>query len=132
MNHASKILCIIGCILLLATAVYHGTHYSGVSAAISESNHPALLKAALPAMWLQFSIHLVVIAALGLFASFSSHGSRSLVSLLAVAVAVDAALILYFVGFFVGVALLAAAAVCFALSALRPWSNRPELRGKGA
>ena len=132
MTRTSKILCVVGCVLLLVTALFHGTGYAAVSNAVSESNHPAMLKAALPGMWLHFSIHLVVLVALGLFASFSAHGSRSLIALLAVAVAADAALVLYFVGFFAGVALLVAAAVCFAVSALRPWSHRPELRGNGA
>ncbi len=128
MDRVSKPLCVIGCVLLLVTAVFHGTGYSAVTDAVFKSNHPAMLKAALPGMWLHFSIHLVVLSALALFASFSARGSRGLLLLISVAVATDTILVWYYVGFFAGVALLVAAAVCFALAALRP-SREPGLRG---
>lgn len=130
MSRASNVLCITGCVLLFVTALFHGTGYPGVSHTVSQSDHPAMLKAALPGMWLHFSVHLIVLIAFGLFASFSKCRSRSLLSLLTIAVAADAVLVFYFVGFFAGVALLAAASVCFAVSALL--QAKPGLRDSGA
>lgn len=120
MTRAARILCVVGCILLLVTAIFHGTGYSGVSDAISASNASAFLKRAVPGLWAHFSIHLAVLAAFGVLVSFSAHGARSLVALLALAVAADAALVFSLAGFFAGVALLVAAALCFALAAVQP------------
>lgn len=119
MTRAAKILCVAGCVLLLVTAMFHGSGHSGVSGAISDSNASAFLKLAVPGLWLHFSIHLAALAAFGVVASFFlAQGARSLVALLALVVAADAVLVFSMAGFFAGVALLAAAALCFALAAV--------------
>ncbi len=120
MSRAARILCAIGCILLVITAIFHATGYSGVSDAISESNASAFLKRAVPGLWAHFSIHLAALAAFGVLVLFSAHGARSLIALLALAVAADAALVFSLAGFFVGIVLLVAAALCFALAAVQP------------
>ena len=131
MTRVAKILCIIGCVVLLVTAVFHGTGYTAVSDAVSELSSSGL-KAALPGMWLHFSIHLATLIAFGLLALFSTHGTRSLVALIALVVAADATLVFYFIGFFAGVALLVAASLCFALAAFQPVVRRSAPRDKGA
>ncbi|HXD37190.1 MAG TPA: hypothetical protein VN624_11080 [Rhodanobacter sp.] len=118
MFRAARILCVIGSILLLVTAVLHGTGYYAISGAISRSSASAFLKHVVPGLWVHFSMHLVVLAAFGLVLAFSLHRTRSLVALLALAVAADAAWAFSLAGFFVGVALLIAAALCFALAAV--------------
>ncbi len=119
MTRTQKILCASGCILLLATALLHGTGYVVVRDAMAASSVPVFFKGVLPGMWLHFSIHLVILAFFGVLALFSSYGARSLLSLLALAVAADAAFVFSLAGFFVGVALLIAAALCFALAAVQ-------------
>ncbi len=117
MTRAAKILCIIGCVLLFVTAIFHATGYYGVDDAIVESNAPAFLKRAVPGLWAHFSVHLAVLAAFGILAALFEHSTRSLAALLALAVAADAALVFSLAGFFAGVALLIATALCFALAA---------------
>ena len=107
------------------------TGYSEVGDAISESNASAFLKRIVPGVWLHFSIHLATLAAFGILASFSKRGARGLVTLLAIAVAADAALVFSFAGFFAGVALLAAAAFCFALAAVQPLPRGSGPHGVG-
>ncbi len=121
MTRAARILCVVGCALLLITALFHGTGFSDVRDAISESTASGFLMRAVPGLWLHFSIHLVALAAFGILAMFSlAHGARRLVALLALVVAADAGLVLSLAGFFAGVALLVAAALCFALAAVIP------------
>jgi len=129
MIRTSKILCAIGCVLLLVTAIFHATGYSVVRDAMAASSIPAFFRDALPGVWLHFSIHLVVLVFFGAVALFTTHGARSLLSLLALAVSVDAALVFYFAGFFAGVALLIAAALCFALAAIQHVAPRPASHG---
>ncbi len=118
MTRTTRLFCAFGCLLLLATAVFHATGYSGVRNALAESSASAFLVGALPGVWLHFSIHLVFLVAFGILAMFLTQGARSVLVLLAFAVAADAALVFSFAGFFAGVALLAAAALCFALAAV--------------
>ena len=133
MTRAAKILCAIACAILLVTAVFHGTGYAQVSHVVGESNAPVFFKNTLPGLWLHFSIHLVILVAFGILALLSAVRARSLLAILALAVAADAALVFSFAGFFAGVALLAAAAVCFALAALQPPlpnGSRPDGAGR--
>ncbi|MBS0381290.1 MAG: hypothetical protein JSR56_02555 [Proteobacteria bacterium] len=120
MFRVPTIFCVIGSILLLVTAVLHGLGYSQVSDAISKSNVSAFLKHVVPGLWAHFVIHLVILAAFGLVLAFSIQRVRILQALLALAAAADAAWAFSLAGFFVGVALPAAAALCFAFAALAP------------
>lgn len=131
MTRTAKILCAVGCVLLLVTALFHGTGYVEISDAVSESNASAFLKRAVPGVWLHFSLHLVALVAFGILALFAAHGARSLLALLALAAAADAALVFSFAGFFAGVALLVAAALCFALAAIQPLPRKPEPHDSG-
>lgn len=120
MFRVATILCVIGSILLLVTAVLHGAGYFQISGAISKSNATEFLKHAVPGLWVHFSIHLVILAAFGLALAFSRHRARALIILLALAATADAAWAFLLAGFFVGVALPIAAASCFAIAALAP------------
>lgn len=120
MFRINTILCVVGSILLLATSALHGSGYSQVSDAISKSDASVFLKHVVPGLWAHFSIHLVILAAISLVSAFSRQRVRILTTLLALAAAADAAWAFSLAGFFVGVALPAAAALCFALAALAP------------
>jgi len=130
MFRVAAIFCVIGSILLLVTAWLHGSGYAQVSDAISESNASGFLKHVVPGLWAHFSIHLVILAAFGFVLAFSRHRARVLLALLAVAAAVDAAWAYLLAGFFVGVILPIAAALCFACAALVPDRSSKRLRGK--
>lgn len=132
MTLTAKLLCAFGCILLLATAAFHGTGYSGVRDALAASSTSAFLVSALPGVWLHFSIHLVVLVAFGVLALFLAQGARSVLGLVALAVSADAALVFSFAGFFAGVALLAGAALCFAIAAAFPIPRKSMSPGSAA
>ncbi|MBN8736834.1 MAG: hypothetical protein J0H27_11265 [Xanthomonadales bacterium] len=120
MFRVTAVFCVAGSALLIVTGVLHGAGYSQVSDAISRSNASAFLKHVVPGLWAHFSIHLVILAAFGLVLAFSRQRARILIALLALAAAADAAWAFSLAGFFVGVALPAVAALCFALAALTP------------
>lgn len=126
MFRATTIFCIAGSSLLLVTGVLHGLGYSQVNDAISKSNSSGFLKPVVPGLWAHFSIHLAILAVFGLVLAFSLQRVRILIALLALAAAVDAAWAFSLAGFFVGVALPAAAALCFVFAALAP--NNPIQR----
>src|SRR6185437_8035816 len=108
MFRVATIFCVMGSILLLVTAVLHGAGYFQISDAISKSNASEFLK------------HLVILAAFGLVLAFSLRRARTLIALLALATIADAAWAFSLAGFFMGVALPIAAALCFAIAALAP------------
>ncbi|MGA9422201.1 MAG: hypothetical protein WBW61_07540 [Rhodanobacteraceae bacterium] len=120
MFRVATIFCVIGSILLLVTAVLHGAGYFQIRDAIAKSNASEFLKHVVPGLWAHFSIHIVILAAFGLALAFSLHGTRTLMALLALAATADAAWAFSLAGFFVGVALPIAAALCFAIAAFAP------------
>jgi len=120
MFRVATIFCVMGSILLLVTAVLHGAGYFQISDAISKSNASEFLKHVVPDLWAHFSIHLVILAAFGLVLAFSLRRARTLIALLALATIADAAWAFSLAGFFMGVALPIAAALCFAIAALAP------------
>lgn len=120
MFRITGIFCVAGSTLLVVTGVLHGSGYSQVRDAISKTNSPAFLKHVVPGLWAHFSIHLFILAAFGIVVAFSLQRVRILIALLALAAAADAAWAFWLAGFFVGVALPAAAALCFAFAALAP------------
>ncbi len=128
MFRITTILCVVGSILLLVTAILHGSGYFQVSDAILKSDTSPFLKNALPGLWVHFSIHLVILAVFGLVLAFSHHRIRTLLAVLALAAAADAAWAFSLAGFFVGVALPLAAALCFASAAWAPDNSSRRTR----
>lgn len=114
----SKVLCIAGSILLFVMAVFHGSGYSFVKEAITESNAENFLKEIVPALFAHPSIHLLGLSAFGILAIFLTEGVRKLLILLSVLVAVDALLAFYLGGILPGTLLLIAA-LCFAIAGFR-------------
>lgn len=116
MSRIAKILCVVGSVLLLVMAIFHGSGYSMVSDSIAESNAPAFIKHIVPALFLHTSMHLVGLAAFGFLALF--NGSRGMIALLALAVLADAALAFHLGGVLAAVLLLVAM-LCFAVAAVQ-------------
>lgn len=104
----AKTLCIIGSVLLLVMAAFHGSGYAFVTEAILESNAEDFLKQIVPALFVHPSIHLVGLAAFGILALFLKQANKVLI-LLAILVIADAALAFYLGGVLPGVMLLATA-----------------------
>lgn len=129
-SRVARISCIAGSTLFLATAVLHGSGYFQVGGAISKSNASGFLEHVVPGLWAHFSIHLVILAEFGIALAFSLHGTRTLLALLALAAATDAAWAFSLAGFFLGVALPIAAALCFAFATFAPDSPLKRPREK--
>ena len=118
MARSSQVFCVTGSLLLIVTAVFHGTGIAELDDALTRSHAPEFLEGAILAVWVHFSIHLILLAFLGSIASFMARNARRMLAATASVAAVDAALVAYFVGYLAGVALLAAASLCFACGAL--------------
>jgi hypothetical protein len=107
-------------ILLAVTAAFHATGYRAVAEAVAGSAMSPFFRAVLPGIWLFFSWHLVALA-LGL-AWASLRGTppvRPLVVFIAILVSVDTLFVFSLAGLFAGTVLLACAAVCAVIAAVR-------------
>jgi hypothetical protein len=113
-------------ILLVATAAVHAAGYPAVSRTILASGLDPSLVAAARALWLMFSVHLVILAVVVILAG-SVSGGRRIVLASALIPAADTALLLRFVGWFVGTFGLAAATVLLVLGGLL-WTKRQSSR----
>ena len=104
-------------ILLVATAAVHAAGYPSVSTAVLTSGLSPPLIAAVRALWLMFSVQLVILAIVVILAR-SVSGARRIVLACALIPAADTALLLRFAGWFVGSFGLAAATVLLVLGGL--------------
>jgi hypothetical protein len=112
-NKVAKILVALGGIVLFAGAVLHCVAaYPDLSAALSASNLRAPLQAALRAVFLLVGWDWVVIAAVALLAAFTETRLRKvLVLFCGVALWVETALTLVFIGVFIGNEIIGSAAL---------------------
>jgi len=130
---ASRWLVIGASIVLVATAALHAAGYRSVSSAILASGLNPSLVAPLRALWLMFSAHLVILTIVIILAGRVPGGRRILLAC-ALIPAADTALLLRFVGLFVGTFALAAATVLLVLAGLlgtRPETSTGGVQGRG-
>jgi hypothetical protein len=112
-NKLARILVILGCIILFAGAALHSVAaHLRAFPALSVSNLPAPLQAAFRTVFLLVGWHWVVIAVVALLAAFTETKLRKpLVLFCGLALLVDVALMLAFIGVFVGDEMLGSAAL---------------------
>jgi len=103
-------LVIVGCVLSFGTALLHGYGYKSVSSVISATNTPQILVAAFKCIWMVFSIQFIVLSAIAAVAMGSSRG-KQLVLLCSLIPILDAGLMLYYIGPFIGAYCVIAVAV---------------------
>lgn len=125
-NRVSRWLIGVAAVLLVATAAVHAAGYPSVSATILASGLDPSLVAAVKALWLMFSVHLVLLAVVVTLAA-SVSGGRRIVLACALIPAADTAVLLRFVGWFVGSFSLAAATVLLVLGGLL-WTKHESSR----
>ena len=118
MNQPKKWFCILGSLLLLVMAAFHGSGFSYVRAAIEESNASGFLKDIVPVLFAHPSIHLIGLAAFGFLALTLKQDAPMVLLLLAMLVLADGLLAFYLGGVLPGV-LLSLAAAFFVLAGLR-------------
>lgn len=106
----ARIFFIIGSVLLLVMAAFHGSGFFYVREAMSQSNAEAFLKDIVPALFAHPSIHLIGLSALGFLTPYFHHQAYRAAWLLAVLILLDGALAFYLGGIIPGLLLCTAAA----------------------
>lgn len=119
-SKTARILAAAAAVVLFATAAFHATGYEPLRDAVSGSTLIPFFRDAIPGIWLFFSWHLAALAcALGWISLRHSHSARPLLVFAAIVVCVDTLFVISLAGFFAGTALLAAAAACTVVAAIR-------------
>jgi hypothetical protein len=101
-----------GSVVLFASALFHGSGYIPLARRIQAATIPAPLDGILKASWLTFSVQFLALAVIAFLARKMARGGW-IVLLCALFTAIDAIILLYFLGPFVGVYLLTAVAALF-------------------
>lgn len=102
----------VGGLVLFVTGIGHGAKFSQLQGMIAANNVKAPLDGMVRGCWLAFSGEMVAIAVIAMLASGMERGGR-IVLICAATMVVNAALLLHFLGPFVGVYISAAVAVLF-------------------
>ncbi len=105
-----------GCVILFGTAIFHATDYTSVARAMGASDARPALIAAMKALCLMFSLHLIIISVLA-FSASRSASARQLILLCSLMPLLDTLLLLNFVGMFPGTILLTIVCVFFCAGA---------------
>lgn len=121
-------LIIAAAVILVGTAAFHATGYTSVSTAIQASGAKPFLVAAVSALWLMFSAHLIILSIVVILASRVQRARPVLLACAGIP-AVDTVLLFHFAGLFVGTVALAAAAILLVVGGLVQTS--PEATGGG-
>jgi hypothetical protein len=108
----ARLLIVVGSVVLFLTALLHGSGYAEISRVVEMSGMKLFLIGAFKALWLMFSIHLLVLSAIFIVASQTPKGRR-LVLLCTLIPAFDTVLLFHFVGAFIGTIALAVATLLF-------------------
>jgi hypothetical protein len=105
-------LIVAGSLVLFLTALLHGSGYAEISRVVEKSDMKPFLIGGFKALWLMFSIHLLVLSAIFIVMSQTPKGRR-LVLLCTLIPAFDTMLLFHFVGVLIGTVALAVATLLF-------------------
>ena len=115
---ATKISTIIGCILLIVMALFHGSGIYYATDLIEKSNSASLIKEIFPVLFVHPSIQLLGLAALGLLTLFMKHEARKVLFFIAIMVVLDS-LIAFYLGATLPGILLVISSSCFGLGGVK-------------
>lgn len=117
MNKISKVVALLGVILLIAGAGFHLTALGFIKEEALKIENPFLANVLMP-VWVFPSAHWLIFGLIGgIAALMPSRATRAVLFLIAVALAVDASLTFAALGPFAGAIILGIASLCFALAA---------------
>ena len=94
-----------GCVILFGTAIYHQTGYTSMARAMGASDAKPALIAEMKALWLMFSLHLIILSVLA-FSASRCASARQLILLCSLMPLLDTLLLLKLLGMFPGIILL--------------------------
>jgi len=118
MTRSSRMLTIIGIVMLVIMAGFHGSGFWYVRKSIQSSDASDFLKNIVPALFAHPSFHLLALAAFGVLALFQPQNARPILYLVSLLVLGDAMLGFALGGLGPGL-LLVGAATCFGLAGFR-------------
>ena len=122
MQKTNTFFCVGGSILLLVTAVLHGSGLTWIHGEVEASNAPQMIKDIFPILFIQVSIQLFGLAMLGIATPFLSEGSRLILGILTALILANVAFSFYLGAIVPGILLLAAAA-CFVIGGFGSFSK---------
>jgi len=108
----ARCLILAGSVVLLLTALLHGSGYVKASTALDAGGAFSFKTGGFKMLWLAYSIHLVVVSAIATVASFIPKGRR-IILLCTLIPGCDAVLLLHFVRIFIGTICLGIATLLF-------------------
>jgi hypothetical protein len=118
-SRAARALVLTGSAIALGTAAFHATGYAPLRRALARAELGEFFERGLPGLWLMFSLHLVALAAGAAWAAWrAGAAARPLLAFVTVLLALDVALLIAYVGLFVGTGLVALAALAFGVGAV--------------
>ena len=91
----TKISTIIGCILLIVMAIFHGSGIYYVTDLIQQSNSESFVKEIFPILFAHPSIQLLGLAGLGILTLFMRHETGKILFFIAIMVLIDSFLAFY-------------------------------------
>jgi len=121
-SKAFKVLCLVGSLLLLVMAMFHGSGLFYVKESIDQSNAEGFLKEIVPVLFAHPSLHLIGLSAFGFLALSLNYEIKKVLTLISALVTVDALLAFYLGGILPGILLLIAA-LCFILARFNIYSK---------
>ena len=101
-----------GCVILFGTAIYHAADYTSMARAMGVSDAQPALIAGMKALWVVFSLHLIILGVLA-FSASRCVSARQLILLCSLMPLLDTLLLLKFLGMFPGIILLASVVCVF-------------------
>ena len=110
-----NVVCIIGIVLLVIMAIFHGSGLYYVTEKMLASNADSFLKEILPVLFVHPSMHLLGLAVLGIISLSMKQEAPKVLFLLSVLIIIDAFLAIYLGGVLPAILLLSAA-VCFIIT----------------
>jgi len=115
-SKTSKILIIIGSILLTVMGIFHGSCIFYVSELMNDSNAEEFLKEIMPVLFAHPSIHLIGLAALGILTLYLKYEAKKILFLLTILIIIDT-ILAFTVGGLIPGFILSVPAVCFSIAA---------------
>ena len=115
-SKTSKVLILVGSILLVVMAIFHGSGIFYVSDLINKSNTDEFLKEIVPVLFAHPSIHLIGLSALGFVSLYLKQDAKKVLYLLTVLVLIDTILAFLIGGLIPGI-ILTVPVLCFSIAA---------------
>jgi hypothetical protein len=106
----------VGCVTLFCAAVYHASYYTGMVRSMGASDARPVHIAEMKALWLIFTLDLIILGVLA-FSASRGASARQLIVICSSMPLLDLLLCLKFLGMFPGIILLAIVCLCFCAGA---------------